>query len=220
LPTITLEVVLRRDSIQEFPRIIEQAAEFGVDRVKGYHLFAFHRELTPLSLVHYKELYNQIYLECHQLAHRVGMSLLMAEPFMLVPQNISATPHPCPYLWRKMWVDFNGDVLACISHPLRNVVGNIFKDPLEAIWNSPAYQALRRGEDPMCRRCGYRIEVPAHQPLPYDDNYLTHTGAILRAYQLGEDVVEQPVGLDWPYLWCRRTAQMPLPSEWAHLTDW
>lgn len=52
----------------------------------------------------------------------------------------------CPYPWTSMVIASNGDVVACcrdLQH--KTVLGNLFEDELDAIWNSAAYQKLRSG---------------------------------------------------------------------------
>ncbi len=79
--------------------------------------------------------------------------------------------HPCHYLWRgPMYVKHNGDVYPCCqSYMLDGApVGNIAREPIEAIWNSQAMQRMRGlhaagrgGEIDMCARCCTTIPHPA-----------------------------------------------------------
>jgi radical SAM protein with 4Fe4S-binding SPASM domain len=51
----------------------------------------------------------------------------------------------CPYPWYTMFVAHNGDAVACcrdLEH--QTVLGNLFDQDLEEIWNGEKYQALRR----------------------------------------------------------------------------
>ena len=78
--------------------------------------------------------------------------------------------HPCHYLWRgPMYIKHNGDAYPCCqSYMLDGApVGNIGAEPLEAIWNSPEMQRMRRlhvagkaGEIDICSRCCTTIPHP------------------------------------------------------------
>jgi radical SAM protein with 4Fe4S-binding SPASM domain len=78
--------------------------------------------------------------------------------------------HPCHYLWRgPMYVKHNGDVYPCCqSYNLDGApVGNIARQPLEGIFNSPDMQRMRKlhvenrgGEIDMCARCCTTIPHP------------------------------------------------------------
>lgn len=49
----------------------------------------------------------------------------------------------CPLLWNTMHVLDSGNVHLCCSVWLRTAVGNVFSEPVEAIWRSPAAEAMR-----------------------------------------------------------------------------
>lgn len=51
----------------------------------------------------------------------------------------------CPYPWYTFFIAHNGDVVACcrdLEH--QSVLGNLFEQDLEEIWNGEKYQAMRR----------------------------------------------------------------------------
>jgi radical SAM protein with 4Fe4S-binding SPASM domain len=53
--------------------------------------------------------------------------------------------HLCPYPWFSMETASNGDVVACcrdLEH--KTVLGNVFEQSVDEIWNGERYQALRR----------------------------------------------------------------------------
>jgi len=78
--------------------------------------------------------------------------------------------HPCHYLWRgPVYVKQNGDVYPCCqSYALDGApVGNLERQPLEAIWNSAEMQRMRglhtegrAGEIEICARCCAVIPHP------------------------------------------------------------
>lgn len=78
--------------------------------------------------------------------------------------------HPCHYLWRgPMYVKWNGDVYACCqSYMLEGEpVGNIGRQTLPEIWNSPEMRRMRQahtsgraGAISVCARCCTTIPHP------------------------------------------------------------
>jgi len=53
--------------------------------------------------------------------------------------------HLCPYPWFSFFIGNNGDVVACcrdLDH--QTVLGNLFEQEFDEIWNGDKYQALRR----------------------------------------------------------------------------
>jgi radical SAM protein with 4Fe4S-binding SPASM domain len=79
--------------------------------------------------------------------------------------------YPCHYLWRgPMYVKHNGDVYPCCQSYMLDgePLGRISEQPIEAIWNSPAMQEMRRahrdgraGDIGICARCCTTIPHPA-----------------------------------------------------------
>ena len=50
----------------------------------------------------------------------------------------------CRFAWREVYISYEGDVSPC-DHQNRPVVGNVFRDKWEDIWNGEEYQKLRSG---------------------------------------------------------------------------
>jgi MoaA/NifB/PqqE/SkfB family radical SAM enzyme len=209
-PKLSFEVTLMKSNVDQIGSIIKLAQDLGVECVKAYHLFVFHPEFEGESLVFYKERFNQAFKECMELGKELGVEVKMAEPFLLSGKPKILENRTCPRIWRRLWIDFNGDILPCL-HPMRRVLGNMNSDNIMDIWNSPAYQGIRKGEDPMCNRCGWLKVSDNKSPIPYDDAFLCHTWKILEDYRTNKAPEEKTIGAEYDVLWSRRTAQMPLP---------
>jgi len=209
-PPIIFEITLRRSNIHEILDIIKLAKVIGVDGVKGYHLFAFFPEFESESLVHDKERYNETYYKAMKLSKDLDIKVSLELPYLLSGSAPQFDTRPCPRIWRRFWIDFNGDIVPC-HHPSRIVVGNAFHDDVLSVWNSKQYQDLRTGQDPRCKRCGWRLVSDKKSPIPIDDEFFTHTWKLLEIHRNGSHIDEKPIGAKWEYLWSRRTAQMPLP---------
>jgi len=71
-------------------------------------------------------------------------------------------PYTCTWPWQAMVINWDGGVSACCGVlDQREDLGNVFTTPLTQVWNSPAYQAVRRsfretippGTGEPCRSC-------------------------------------------------------------------
>lgn len=68
---------------------------------------------------------------------------------------------PCRQLWEFLYVSWNGDVMPCCMDPFKRLkIGNLYRSPLEELWNSPLIQEIlqihlqRRYEEiPLCSHC-------------------------------------------------------------------
>ncbi len=68
----------------------------------------------------------------------------------------------CQFAWRQVFVNISGDVAPC-CHQSRPVVGNVFQQDWNEIWNGKEYQALRKGLHegkpmPYCASCSLLAE--------------------------------------------------------------
>jgi radical SAM protein with 4Fe4S-binding SPASM domain len=78
--------------------------------------------------------------------------------------------HPCHYLWRgPMYIKHNGDVYPCCQSYMLGgePVGRVGEQPLGAIWDGPAMEAMREkhvagraGEIGICAKCRTSIPHP------------------------------------------------------------
>ncbi len=209
-PKLSFELTLMRSNVDHLSKLIQVAHDIGVDCVKAYHLFVFYPEFEKESLVFDKEKYNSIFYQCKNLGKELNIEIKMTEPFFLSGKPKILDNRICPRLWRRLWIDCNGDILPCL-HPKRRVLGNINTHNLMEIWNSNDYRVLRNGDDPMCDRCGWLKKSDQESPIPYDDTFFYQTWRILEDYKTKGTSIEKTVGAEYDVLWSRRTAQMPLP---------
>jgi radical SAM protein with 4Fe4S-binding SPASM domain len=72
----------------------------------------------------------------------------------------------CPYPWVSFTIASNGDVVACcrdLEH--RTILGNLFREEFDAIWNGARYQTLRRD---LAAKHPERQAACAGCDMPYD----------------------------------------------------
>jgi radical SAM protein with 4Fe4S-binding SPASM domain len=76
--------------------------------------------------------------------------------------------HVCPYPWYSMSIASNGDVVACcrdLEH--QSVMGNLFEQSLEEIWNGMGFESLRRD---LAAQRPDRQSACAGCDMPWDEN--------------------------------------------------
>ncbi|MCA9323206.1 MAG: SPASM domain-containing protein, partial [Planctomycetes bacterium] len=118
----------------------------------------------------------------------------VAPPQVSLLAHESAAPHwaPerywCKFAWREVFIGISGDVAPC-CHQNRPVVGNVFRDDWDAIWNGLEYQELRAGlfdkkPRPYCASCSLLAEqgLVDYQDETYlfEDRYPDQTRADVR----------------------------------------
>lgn len=76
--------------------------------------------------------------------------------------------YPCPHLYKRMTIDFLGNIKFCAHDWYNNsIIGNLKSDSIKQIWNSPKYKIYRFyhehnefGKIPICRNCQDWKSVP------------------------------------------------------------
>jgi len=80
---------------------------------------------------------------------------------------------PCDWLWQQFHILWDGRVVpCCFDYDGTHILGDVNKDSIESIWNSPAYEQMRKAhliKDPslaLCAMCHRRkkpwYEMPLH----------------------------------------------------------
>lgn len=166
-PRLLFNVVLMRSNIEELPNIIKLARDLEVHSVSCSHVLIFERALDEESLFRHKMLANEFMLKAQKRANRLGVSLNMPKLFRIDPINndlsldktrfISNEHRTCDFLWKRSFIRFNGDVAPCCA-PRRPIMGNIYRQSFEEIWNGEIYREMRRRlntQDPFecCKFC-------------------------------------------------------------------
>lgn len=177
-PIVSLQMTLMRDNVDELPRLVELAAELGVDRVKAYHLISFDAQLDEHSLMGQLEHYERDVLpRTLDLGAKLGIDLQLAEPSGGEAHQLEAGV--CHLPWHESWIDLDGSVLVCHSHG-GELAGHLrtFGDA----WNGALYRRIRAGfaaGQPIdaCDGCGMNlVKQREHQAVPYDPGSFTSTG--------------------------------------------
>jgi len=168
---VTFQLTFLETNLGELAAIVKLAAELGVDRVKGHHLWAHFDEIKPLSMRRSPEAilkWNEAVQAAYEVAERYrrpdGKKVLLENIFPLEPgADVDIAPGAvCPFLGKEAWVSALGRFDPCCApDALRRTLGefgNVQEQGLYRIWQSPAYQELQDTyrEHPLCQGCNMR----------------------------------------------------------------
>lgn len=165
---VTLQLTFMQNNMHELADIVRLAAELGVDRLKGHHLWAHFKEIEELSFkssVDAIEQWNSFVQQAKEAAiqfrRRDGKSVLLENIETLKPQAGLSVPddHVCPFLERELWVSATGDVSPCCAPDEQRKAlgdfGNVQSISLAGVIAGKPYQELARSykNHELCRTC-------------------------------------------------------------------
>ena len=179
-PRISIWCVATRENLGELPGLIRLAARCGVREVYVQRLVYFAQEAEKqfgmardkLAIFGKNQgLEEEALAACTQLSAELGIEFRASgarDPFnsLAAARPADFAPwHECLRPWTTAYITANGNCLPCCIAPFATthyqslVMGNLFDQPYEQIWNGPKYQAFRlalQSEAPheACRSCG------------------------------------------------------------------
>jgi len=170
---VTIQATFLETNVGELPAMVRLAAELGVDRLKGHHLWVHFPELAPFSMRRDKlaiEKWNDIVDSCFAAADRHrrldGSKVALEGIFRLDPRGTEISPNAeCPFLGREAWVAWDGRFNPCCAPDAERRTlgefGNLNQSSIAEIWRSDTYQELVDSHlnRPLCRSCNMRRPV-------------------------------------------------------------
>ena len=165
---VTLQLTFMQNNMHELPDIIRLAADLGVDRVKGHHLWAHFKEIEDLSFKSSNESigrWNSIVEVAKETADQFrrhdGSPVLLENINPLKPNMGHAVPddHVCPFLGKELWVSATGTVSPCCAPDEQRKAlgdfGNIQSISLAEVIAGEPYQMLSKSykNHELCRTC-------------------------------------------------------------------
>ena len=168
---VTFQLTFMEVNYRELPEVVKLAAELGVDRVKGHHLWVHFSQLRGQSLrrdAAAVERWNRVVAEARQAAEQYrlpgGEKVLLENIFPLDSQEAGdiAPGAECPFLGREAWVASDGRFNPCCApDALRRTLGefgNLQETSLYDVWQGEAYRELRANymANSLCRGCNMR----------------------------------------------------------------
>jgi radical SAM protein with 4Fe4S-binding SPASM domain len=179
-PRISIWCVATKENLAELPDLIRLAARINVPEVYLQRLVFFAQEpeaqygmaLNEMSIFGNDQTeQEEIITECEALSNQLGVRLSASgarDPRNSLAAARSADYSPwqnCTRPWTTAYVTVNGNCLPCCISPFATndydslIMGNIFKQPFDEIWNNDAYQKFRTkflSQNPhqACASCG------------------------------------------------------------------
>jgi MoaA/NifB/PqqE/SkfB family radical SAM enzyme len=165
--------VLMRSNIAELPEFVRRVHAAGFDTVRTIHMQAYTADMEAESLWFDQKTFNDVRLTAIEVADALGIELFIDRAFDDRDDQIGTSF--CSLPWKAAYLLGNGDVLACCVPGLR--MGNVYEEPMEAIWNGPKYQELRRtvnsnAPPPSCLACPFNRKT--NNPLSYTPHRVIH----------------------------------------------
>lgn len=168
---VTFQLTFLEENIAELADIIRLAAQLGVDRVKGHHLWAHFKEIEASSLRRDQEAIQR-WNEAVKLARLAAQQHLLPNGKQVLLENFSAielqedtsslSEGLCPFLGYEAWVAADGRFNPCCAPDQERKslgeFGNLMQTTLRSIWESPQYQQLQQTylNQPVCQKCNMR----------------------------------------------------------------
>ena len=167
LPRPSLWMTGMKENIAELPAVVRLAARIGVSEVYLQRMVYYHEADRAPGMMDdghglfatFDEQVDRIVAESETLAQSLGVALHASGA--TTPQHslkgegaiVSDTPQrpwtACMRPWTTAYVTANGNLLPCCIAPFATQdyeslkLGNLFDEPLDAVWNGERYQAWR-----------------------------------------------------------------------------
>lgn len=169
--SVTLQMTFMKSNFKELPDLISLAADIGIERVKGHHLWAhsdIQEEWSLRSDEYSREEWNEIVRISRERAAeeeiRTGHAVRLENIELLSAdlERDSVNKGECPFLGKEAWINTAGEIdVCCAPHSERRKLANFgsLKDrTLTEIWKSPEYRALLNTykSSEICKRCNMR----------------------------------------------------------------
>ena len=168
---VTFQLTFMEINVSELHGIVKLAAELGVDRVKGHHLWVHFSQMRRQSMRRSPEAierWNHLVDSAYEIAERYrlpsGDRVLLENIFKLEEDGGRdiAPDGICPFLGQEAWVASDGRFNPCCAPDvLRQTLGyfgNVNQTSLYEIWESADYENLRSNymKNALCQGCNMR----------------------------------------------------------------
>jgi glycosyltransferase involved in cell wall biosynthesis/MoaA/NifB/PqqE/SkfB family radical SAM enzyme len=168
---VTFQLTFMQNNMHELSDIVKLAAQLGVDRVKGHHLWAHFDEIkqlsmkaTPESILQWNEYVKQAYEAQEKYRKPNGEKVILENIIPLQMNESKEIPedYECPFLEKELWISATGKISPCCApDDLRNTLGdfgNIENTSIEEVLQSDNYQNLVKNykKIDLCKTCNMR----------------------------------------------------------------
>lgn len=159
-PHINTVTTLMKRNIRSFPRMVDLAAEMGIEEVKGVYLTAFSKDLESETLFDSPGLVRECFEEAAERADKYNIRISLPHIPGDDPAGEAVHRH-CYLAWRDLFIGSDGFQRVCMSSGNRSGhILNASNDPVSGLWNSEYMLSFRKTvngtADEMthaCRQC-------------------------------------------------------------------
>ena len=170
--SVTLQLTFLENNYREFPELVKLAANLGIDRIKGQHLWAHFNEIENQSMRRNSDSIKRWNNIVHLMKEAVekfplvsGKRIKLDNIYLL--DEISGTEQinptaVCPFLGKEVWVAHDGRFNPCCAPDAQRRqlgdFGNLHDQSVKQIWNGNKYQKLVNNylEYDLCKSCNMR----------------------------------------------------------------
>jgi radical SAM protein with 4Fe4S-binding SPASM domain len=156
-PYMNFVTTLMKKNLHEFPKIVQLAADIGLDEVKGVFLTVFDEAMANESLYNSMDEVREVFDEAYRIASDTGVKLKI--PHLCGEDSAGDAYHkPCYTAWRDFFLGSDGYVRPCMSTPLKFFHIDHY-ETFDEMWNSVELIDFRKNvnEDSAmnvsCKRC-------------------------------------------------------------------
>lgn len=152
-PRVSLWITGMRDNVLELPALVETAHQAGVHEVHLQRLVYSDRGLATGDQALFGRARDEETAAIERATHRAAaLGIVLGgsgEATAAASVGETNSYRACRRPWTLMYVTANGNVLPCCIAPFTGVpygdivLGNVFRDRPEVIWNGPAYRSWR-----------------------------------------------------------------------------
>jgi MoaA/NifB/PqqE/SkfB family radical SAM enzyme len=175
-PAVSLWFTAMRENLQDLPGLIDLAAEAGIREVYMQRLVYFEAGLAASKQSLFRKAsYDELMLvqQCEQQCKERGITFSAAgsaTPLESILRDFGERPWSgCQRPYSLTYITSSGNVLSCCFAPFghrsareykeERVLGNIFQESIEEIWQGERYEAFRRAFESNtpakhCAQCG------------------------------------------------------------------
>src|SRR2546423_10947169 len=175
-PVVSLWFTAMRENLHELPGLIDLATDAGIKEVYMQRLVYFEAALATSKQSLFRRAAPQeleLVQKCERMCKERGITFSAsgsATPVESLIRDFGARPWSgCRRPYTLTYITSSGNILSCCFAPFghksareyqqERVLGNIFQEPIEAIWHGERYKTFRRAfesDHPArhCSQCG------------------------------------------------------------------
>ena len=178
LPRINITPTFFKQNIHELPYFVDFAAANGIHQLQASPGQVYREDWLSESLLGIPDLTRKIALQAEKKASEMGVTLINNLRMVYInrgnplkrlfrrdePENFPTDPSTCMKPWSSLYVEPDGEVRPCCYQS--PVLGNIYEESFEEIWNGSRARELRlsmidRTPPQPCVQC---YEFNRHRP--------------------------------------------------------